>query len=220
MQSGEVQKAGKLVVTSRAPFTARKTRAALRRAVFPGRITRSGFRSVFVVEAEGEPLELAREVYRECGHLIGRATAVLAEVESKPEPIKRAAVEIGTEVIGPKESFCFRLFKRGLHSLQEDTPKIEYEIGGAINAAVELKTGQKPLVSLSDPAITINAEVLGPITFVGVFKKDWQIAPPTEELKSREIQDKPTDLQSKVATVQFAPSRESEKPALFNPAGK
>ncbi|HKZ81204.1 MAG TPA: THUMP domain-containing protein [Pyrinomonadaceae bacterium] len=220
MRVAEVQKPSKLVVTSRAPFTARKTRAALRRAVFPGRITRTGFRSVFVVEAEGEPLELARKVYEECGQLIGRATAVLAEVESQPEPVKEAAVEIGTERIGPKESFCFRLFKRGVHSLQEDTPKIEYEIGGAINAALELKTGQKPLVSLSDPVITINAEVLGPITFVGVFRKEWQIAAPGEELTSKELQAKATDLQSKEATVRLAPSLESEKPALFNPAGE
>ena len=51
MQPDQAQTAGKLVVTSRAPFTARKTRAALRKAVSRARITRPGFRSVFVVEA-------------------------------------------------------------------------------------------------------------------------------------------------------------------------
>jgi tRNA(Ser,Leu) C12 N-acetylase TAN1 len=159
MEPDQVHKVGKLVVTSRAQFTARKTRGALRKAVFPARVTRPGFRSIFVVEAEGEPRELARQVYRDCAHLVGHATAVLAEVETKPESIKEAAVKIGTDQIGPKESFCFRLFKRGEHTLQEDTPKIEYEIGGAINAALEEKTGQKPPVSLSDPDITINSEV-------------------------------------------------------------
>ena len=200
MEPAQVQKVVKLVVTCRAPFTARKTRAALRKAVFPARITRPGFRSVFVVEADGEALELARQVYRGCAHLIGRATAVLAEVESKLESIKEAAVKIGIEQIGPKESFCFRLFKRGLHNLQEDTPKIEYEIGGAINARLEQKTGEKPLVSLSDPDITINAEVLGPITLLGILRKDWQITPPTEELKLKQPKDEVSDLQEKEPT--------------------
>jgi tRNA(Ser,Leu) C12 N-acetylase TAN1 len=196
MEPEQIKKVGKLVVTSRAPFTARKTRAALRKAVFPARITRPGFRSVFVVEAEGEPLELARQVYRDCAHLIGRATAVLAEVESKPESIKEAAVRIGTERIGPKESFCFRLFKRGLHNLQENTPKIEYEIGGAINTALEQKNATKPLVNLSNPDITINAEVLGPITFLGILRKDWQITTQTEDLASKQPQREASDLQT------------------------
>lgn len=150
-QQAQSQKLGKLVVTSRAPFTARKIRAALRNTVFPARITRPGFRSIFVVEADGEALELAKQVHRGCAHLIGRATAVLAEVETKLESIKEAAVKIGTEQIGPKESFCFRLFKRGEHNLQEDTPKLEYEIGRAINAALEQESGQKPLVNLTTP---------------------------------------------------------------------
>ena len=195
-EPARVQGVGKLVVTSRAPFMARKTRAALRKAVFPARITRPGFRNVFVVEAEGEPLELANQIYRDCAHLIGRATAVLAEVETKPESIKEAAVIIGTERIGPKESFCFRLFKRGLHNLQEDTPKIEYEIGGAINTALEQKNATKPLVNLSNPDLTINAEVLGPITFLGIVRKDWQIRSQTEDLASKQVQPEMSDLQT------------------------
>ena len=187
MDSDLSQEVGKLIVTCRAPFTARKTRAALRRAVFPARITRPGYRSVFVVEAQGDSIELAKEVYRECGQVIGHATAVLAEVESKLAAIKEAAIAIGTEQIAAKESFCFRLFKRGLHSLEQDTPKIEYEIGGAINAALEMKTGEKPLVSLSDPEITINAEVLGPITLIGITRKAWQVTAESESIEAPRI---------------------------------
>jgi tRNA(Ser,Leu) C12 N-acetylase TAN1 len=77
---------------------------------------------VFVVEAEGKAPALAEQIYRGCHRLIGRATAVLAEVESKPQSIKDAAVKIGADEIGPDESFCFRLTKRGVHSLQDDTP--------------------------------------------------------------------------------------------------
>lgn len=205
MQPAHSQKVGKLVVTGRAPFTARKTRAALRNAVFPARITRPGFRSVFVVEADGEAPELARQVHRGCAHLIGRATAVLAEVETKLESIKEAAVKIGTEQIGPMESFCFRLFKRGEHNLQEATPKIESEIGGAINAGLEQKTGKKPIVSLSDPDITINAEVLGPITLLGILRKDWQITAPTENQKVNETQSKVSDLQAGEQLVHPSP---------------
>jgi tRNA(Ser,Leu) C12 N-acetylase TAN1 len=204
MEPEQSQKISKIVVTSRAPFTARKTRAALRKTVFPARITRPGFRSVFVVEAEGEALELARQIYRGCAHLIGRATAVLAEVESKPESIKEAAVRIGVDQIAPKESFCFRLFKRGLHNLQEDTPKIEYEIGGAINAALEQKTTTRPLVDLSDPDVTINAEVLGPITFIGILRKAWQTTAETEELASQQPQPEAPDLQTQKAVTSLA----------------
>jgi tRNA(Ser,Leu) C12 N-acetylase TAN1 len=183
MESDLSPTAGKLIVTCRAPFTARKTRAALRRAAFPARITRSGFRSIFVVEAEREAIELARQVYRACPQLVGHATAVLAEVDSKVDSIKEAAVKIGMERVGAKESFSFRLFKRGEHNLAEDTPKIEYDIGGAINTALENKIGEKPLVNLKDPDVTINAEVLGPITFLGILRKDWRIAAQTEALE-------------------------------------
>jgi tRNA(Ser,Leu) C12 N-acetylase TAN1 len=163
---------------------ASKTRAALRDAVFPARVTRPGFRSVFVVEAEGKAPALAEQIYRGCHRLIGRATAVLAEVESKPQSIKDAAVKIGTDEIGPDESFCFRLAKRGLHSLQEDTPKLEHEIGSAINSALESKLGKKPHVSLENPDITINAEVLGPITLLGIVRRQWQSLASPEETKS------------------------------------
>jgi tRNA(Ser,Leu) C12 N-acetylase TAN1 len=206
METNQVE-TGKLVVTSRAPFTARRTRAALRRAVFPARITRPGFRSVFVVEAPGGPAELARQVYQDCAQRIGRATAVLAEVESKPESIKEAAVRIGTETIAPKESFCFRLHKRGLHNLPEQTPKIERDIGGAINDAVQAKTGEKPRVDLSDPDLTIEAEVLGPTTLVGILRKEWMPLTPEEEVKPTYSQPQPS---AGDATPQIPPAEPAQ----------
>jgi tRNA(Ser,Leu) C12 N-acetylase TAN1 len=184
VEAAQTSELGKVLVTGRQPFMARKTRAALRDAVFPARVTRPGFRSVFVVEAEGRASALAEQIYRGCHRLIGRATAVLAEVESKPQSIKDAAVKIGTDEIGPDESFCFRLTKRGLHNLQDDTPKLEHEIGGAINSALESKLGKKPHVSLENPDITINAEVLGPITLLGIVRKQWQSLASPEETKS------------------------------------
>jgi len=160
---------------------------------------------VFVVEAEGEPLELAQQVYHDCGQLIGRGTAVLSEVESKLDAIKQAAVKIGTERIGPNESFAFRLFKRGLHNLEEDTPEIEREIGGAINAALEQLHGIKPSVDLSDPDVEVNAEVLGPITLVGVFKKNWQTAAKTSNLRQDQPERQMSDLESKEPSVTVSP---------------
>jgi len=190
----------KLVVTGRAPFPALRTRAALRKTLFPARITRPGFRFVFVVEADVEATDLAQEIYRECPLLIGRATAVLAEVESTPDSIKEAAVKIATEQIKEKESYCFRLFKRGLHGLQENTPTIESKIGGAINAALQLKYGVKPIVNLSAPDVSINAEVLGPTTLVGILRKEWQISVPARELKPDEngsvVEPKPKEISS------------------------
>ena len=202
MEVSEPPKLGKVVVTGRAPFTARKTRAALRNAVFPARVVRPGFRSVFVVEAEGESPQLAEQIYRGCSRLIGRATAVLAEVESKPESIKEAAVRIGTEQIEPKESFSFRLFKRGSHNLQEDTPKIECEIGGAIHDAIQRKTGESPLVRLCEPDVSVSAEVLGPITLVGIVRKKWQAGAAAEAKNAKDSQTQVLDLRAKEDTSQ------------------
>jgi nitroreductase len=45
------------------------------------------------------------------------ATPALLEIESEIEAIKDASVKTGTTQIGREESFCFRIFKRGLHGL-------------------------------------------------------------------------------------------------------
>jgi tRNA(Ser,Leu) C12 N-acetylase TAN1 len=126
------------------------------------------------LETEGDVFELAKLIFRECSQPIGHATAVLAEVESRLDPIKEAAVRIGREEIGRGESFCFRLHKRGTHYLEQDTATIEREIGGAIWTALEEKYGTKPSVKLKNSDVAIMAEVLGPITAVGIFRKAWR----------------------------------------------
>lgn len=165
----------KLIVTSRSLYSARRTVPALRRAVPGARIRGAGLMGIFILETEGDSLELGLRVNRECAENIGRAVAVLAEVPSLFEPIRESAVKIGLEQIGENESFCFRLNKRGSHGLDEATPEIEYEIGGAIWAALQGKYGKRPLVHLKDPDITVIAEVLGEETAVGVLRKTWRV---------------------------------------------
>ena len=164
----------KLVVTARELDATPQAVAALRVTVPDARVTRAGFRGIVILEAEGGALELAERVTRECFADIGRATPVLVEVDSTLDEIKRVAVEIGATHIGKNERFCFRLHKRGAHMLELDTPKLEYEIGGAIWVALQQKYGVKPSVDLKNPDVTVVAEVLGPITAVGVVKKAWR----------------------------------------------
>jgi tRNA(Ser,Leu) C12 N-acetylase TAN1 len=167
------QKTAKLIVTSSGMDRARYTRSALKAAVPTGSVRRTGLKGIFSLEAAGDVVELARLVYRECRQHIGHATAVLEEVESRLEPIKEAAVRAGRELIGGEESFCFRIHKRGAHFLKQDTPTIEQEIGSAIWIALEEKHGGKPRVNLRNPDVAIVAEVLGPITAVGISRKEW-----------------------------------------------
>ena len=165
---------GKLLVTSRGLEPARHLRFALRTAISGAHVRSAGFRGIFVLEAGGEVSELAKLVYDECSQRIGHVTAVLATVDSREEPIKDAAVRVGAAEIGPEESFCFRLHKRGAHGLEHDTSKLEQEIGGAIWTALEGKYHKKPKVSLKDPDTTVVAEVLGPITAVGISRRAWR----------------------------------------------
>jgi tRNA(Ser,Leu) C12 N-acetylase TAN1 len=172
---GELQRdIVKLIVTSRGLEPARYLRFALKRALPGGRVRGTGFRGIFVVEAAGDASELAKVVCRECSEKIGHVTTVLATVESKEEPIKDAAAKMDAEHIGPEESFCFRLHKRGAHGLVHDTSKLEPEIGGAIWTALEAKYNRKPKVSLKNPIVTVIAEILGPIAAVGISRRDWR----------------------------------------------
>jgi tRNA(Ser,Leu) C12 N-acetylase TAN1 len=164
----------KLIVTSRGLEPARHLRFALRAAIPGARVRGTGFRGIFVLEAVGDVSELAKLVCRECSQSIGHVTAVLATVESREEPIKDAAARIGAAQIGSDESFCFRLHKRGAHGLEQDTSKLEQEIGGAIWTALEGKYNKKPKVSLKNPDITLIAEILGPIAAVGISRRAWR----------------------------------------------
>jgi tRNA(Ser,Leu) C12 N-acetylase TAN1 len=164
----------KLIVTSRGLEPARRLRFALRAAIPGARVRGTGFRGIFALEAGGDISELAKVVCREYSERIGHVTAVLATVESRKEPIKDAAARIGAAQIGAEESFCFRLHKRGAHGLEQDTSKLEREIGGAIWTALEGKYNKKPKVSLKNPDITVIAEILGSIAAVGISRRAWR----------------------------------------------
>ena len=164
----------RLIVTSSGLEKARYTRSALKAALPTGRVRRTGLKGVFSLEAEGDVIELAKLICRECWQHIGHTTAVLEEVDSKLQPIKDAAVRAAREQIGEEESFCFRLHKRGAHFLAQGTLSIEQEIGSAIWIALEEKHGAKPRVNLKNPDIAVVAEVLGPITAVGISRKVWR----------------------------------------------
>ncbi|NIO12056.1 MAG: hypothetical protein GTO40_30160 [Deltaproteobacteria bacterium] len=73
-----------------------------------------------------------------------------------------------------EESFCFRLHRRGLHFLKCDTLTLEREIGGAIWAALEARHGARPRVQLKNSSVTVVAEVLGPVTALGISRRDWR----------------------------------------------
>jgi tRNA(Ser,Leu) C12 N-acetylase TAN1 len=163
----------RLVVTGPGTYTVRRPRSVLKKAMPGARVQRTGFPSVFMLEAEGDALQIAQLLIRKCSENIGHVTAVLSEVESKLQPIKEAAVRIAGEQVGRDEKFCFRLHKRGSHSLVGNTFEIEREIGSAIWQALRQKYGTEPVVDLDEPDITVTAEVLGPDTAVGISRKDW-----------------------------------------------
>jgi tRNA(Ser,Leu) C12 N-acetylase TAN1 len=164
----------KLIITSRGLEPARHLRFALRAAIPGARVRSAGFRGIFALEAGGDVCELAKVVCRECSKRIGHVTAVLETVESREDAIKEAAARIGAAQIGSEESFCFRLRKRGAHGLEQDTSKLEREIGGAIWSELEAKFEKRPKVSLKNPDITVIAEILGPIAAIGISRRAWR----------------------------------------------
>jgi hypothetical protein len=50
---------------------------------------------------------------------------------------------------------------------------LEQQIGGAIWTALEEKYRMKPTVRLKNADVTVVAEVLGPLTAVGICRRDW-----------------------------------------------
>lgn len=154
-----------------------RLRAALRRALPEARVRRTDFYGVYEVEADGDPIELAGRAIEECAGEIGRIVAVFAEVTSKLDEIQDAAVAVAVARIGPHESFAFRVHKRGAHYLREDTPEIEREIGDAIGKALHEAHGKEPSVDLESPDVGVHAELLGPLTAVGLSLRRWSEAP-------------------------------------------
>jgi tRNA(Ser,Leu) C12 N-acetylase TAN1 len=87
--------------------------------------------------------------------------------------IRAAIVDVGMQQISQGETFCFRLHKRGEHRLRDDTPRLERELGGALWEALQRRDGKRPKVNLTDPDLTVVAEVLGASTSVGIVRKIW-----------------------------------------------
>jgi tRNA(Ser,Leu) C12 N-acetylase TAN1 len=160
----------KVVVTCR-NYRIQQTYQAIRRLLPRAEISKTPFRGVFLVEADGDPIEVARELNR-CAS-VGRAVPVLAEAESNPEAVKKAAICV-SEWIKKGESFSFRLHKRGSHQLDKPTPELEREIGAELRKAIKERIGAEPEVELEKPDVEISAEVLGPLTYVGILRSNWR----------------------------------------------
>jgi tRNA(Ser,Leu) C12 N-acetylase TAN1 len=171
----------KVIVTARSALEQRQTRQALRRAIPGSKVRSSGFTNVFVLEAPGDPLDIAQRLTEECGERIGHASAVMAEVASEPAPVLEAVVRIGLQQVGRDETFCFRLRKRGEHLLGAPTPEIEVEIGSGLWLALQERDGKRPGVELREPDVLVLAEVLGPTTAVGIVRKAWRGEPSKPE---------------------------------------
>lgn len=160
----------KLVVTCRNILGIKQTYQTIRK-VFPHTEVKStGFRGVFLVEVNGDPIEAARKLnsYR----AIGRAVPILVEVPTALEEIEKAALKV-SELIKEGESFCFRIKKRGKHGLEMPTPEIERKIGRRLQEEISKRLGKKPEVELENPDVIILAEVLGETTGVGLLRLNW-----------------------------------------------
>jgi len=172
---GEKPPPGRLLVTARGLRRTRKAARALLRAVPDARVLDTGFRGIFVLEVErGDPLELAKHVIRVAGGSIGRVLAVQVEVASDPQRVEAAAVVVARRQVGPSDSFCFRLHKRGVHGMAEESRVLERRIGGAIWEALRERDGTAPRVDLTDADVTVSAELLGPRTVVCVRRRAWR----------------------------------------------
>lgn len=160
----------KLVVTCRSILGIRQTYQVIRR-IFPrAEIKNTGFRGVFFVEVNGDPIEAARKL--NCYRAVGRAVPIFVEVPTTLEEIEKAALKV-CEFIREGESFCFRIKKRGRHRLEMPTPEIEKKIGGRLQEEIGRRLGKKPEVELENPDVIILAEVLGEITGVGLLRPSW-----------------------------------------------
>lgn len=163
----------RLIVTGVGGEDVAGLKLALERALPDAAVRETEFYAVFDIEGEGDAEELARTAIRECGNDVGHVVAVYAEVESRLEEIREAAVRVALERVRPGESFSFRLHKRGSHFLKQDTPEIEPEIGEAVGEALLEAHEEEPVVDLEYPDVTVQAELLGPLTAIGISRSGW-----------------------------------------------
>ncbi len=165
----------RVLVTSRDLYGESRTRRCLRELYPNAKMTPTGFRAVLLVEAEGDALEVAGAITRECIYDIGRAVPVLAEGFSTQEDLSKLALDVALKFLERGKSFCFRLHKRGIHGLEKPTPDLEYEIGGAIHDALLARHGEKPKVDLKGADVIVTAEVLGAKLIVGIVRREWLV---------------------------------------------
>jgi protein-L-isoaspartate(D-aspartate) O-methyltransferase len=162
-----------LVVTARNYDASRSLRRAIRR-VFPSLLVRrTGFRNVFTVEGEGDPCTLAEQVSRQCEQALGRVVAVVTHVRSVRSELLSAVAQAASAHIRAGESFAVRIHKRGRHGYLDNTPVLERACGSAVWEALERQGEARPHVDLTCPDVTIEVEVLGPWSLVGVARRSW-----------------------------------------------
>jgi tRNA(Ser,Leu) C12 N-acetylase TAN1 len=174
----ESRSQARLIVTSRG-FGRGEGRAwhAVKSALPGVWLEGTDFRGVLLAEAEGEPLELAAQVASHCGDAIGRVVPVLAEVESDLDSIREAAARIASQHVGAGESFCFRMHRRGFAGFEAAGRELERDVAESVWSALEQRNGARPVVDLEDPDVKVVAEVFGPITRIGVCRKEWRASP-------------------------------------------
>lgn len=172
-ESDEGREIGRAVVTGGKTWAEWQTKAALRGAVPDADVIRTDFHAVYRVEAEGDVERLCRAIVQECGDRVGHVTALLSRVDTAFANIRDAAVELALREVGAGQTFAFRIHKRGARTLDQDTPELEERIGTAIWKALEERHGEEPEVELESPDVRIVAEVFGPDTWIGIWRKRW-----------------------------------------------
>jgi tRNA(Ser,Leu) C12 N-acetylase TAN1 len=110
----------------------------------------------------------------------------MAETVSETARVLEAVVRVGLQQVGRDESFCFRLRKRGTHLLEAPTPEIEVQIGSALWLALQKRDGERPGVELKEPDVLVLAEVLGPMTAVGIVRRAWRAVSAKPERTERD----------------------------------
>jgi tRNA(Ser,Leu) C12 N-acetylase TAN1 len=163
----------KLVVTALGLYEGDLATRALKDVLPDIRVRSTGFRGVLLAEVNGDPVQIAKHLSQKISSDIGRIVPVIEEAKSEYQSIAQTAITTALEHIDKKDSYCFRIHKRGRHELTRTTPEIEETIGREIHLALEAKFGEKPRVDLENPDVSIHAEVLGRRTMVGITRKNW-----------------------------------------------
>jgi protein-L-isoaspartate(D-aspartate) O-methyltransferase len=173
----EVPEVPSIVVTCRSLAGGRRARPALRRALPDASVRRTPFRGVLAVYSSEDPEAIAERASRTCGDVVARVTAVFEQVPSISGPLVEAATRVALEHVRGGSSIATRVHKRGSHGYLAATPELERIVGTAVWEALHRRDGEPPPVDLDDPEVTINVEVFGPWSSVGIVRRSWRDAP-------------------------------------------